>query len=303
MKWVSGFPQNLDKGLPYISGLLILNDPETGFPIAVMGLHLDHAGNAPGAATAVAATRMARPESSSVGIVACGVQGRSNLEALSCRFPLKHVRAYDVVPEVAERFAAEMSEQLDLQIEVVSTPREAVCGLDIVVTPAARSRQAKPVDPSRLAVEGSFACPLDFDSYFSSEAFAEADLLATDDHRQFGYYKKVGYFSDTPEPEVDLGQLLNGGPPVAKTTASEPSPSTSAVRSTTWRLRSCSTSRRKSVESARCCLCRGLGAWQWYGRRGRPPHGLLGCCTRGGGVLAALSRAPQPVGAASSPFH
>ena len=36
VKWVSGYPANQQKGLPYISGLLILNDPETGFPLAVM---------------------------------------------------------------------------------------------------------------------------------------------------------------------------------------------------------------------------------------------------------------------------
>ncbi len=36
MKWVSGYPGNTKLGLPYISGLLILNDFETGIPIAVM---------------------------------------------------------------------------------------------------------------------------------------------------------------------------------------------------------------------------------------------------------------------------
>ena len=36
IKWVSGYPENQKKGLPYISGLLILNDPETGIPISVM---------------------------------------------------------------------------------------------------------------------------------------------------------------------------------------------------------------------------------------------------------------------------
>ena len=36
MKWVSGFPDNHKRGLPYITGLLILNDPETGLPISVM---------------------------------------------------------------------------------------------------------------------------------------------------------------------------------------------------------------------------------------------------------------------------
>ena len=36
MKWVSGFPQNPDRGLPYISGLFVLNDVETGLPLSVM---------------------------------------------------------------------------------------------------------------------------------------------------------------------------------------------------------------------------------------------------------------------------
>jgi ornithine cyclodeaminase/alanine dehydrogenase-like protein (mu-crystallin family) len=36
LKWVSGYPPNIAKGLPYITGLLILNDPETGVPLAVM---------------------------------------------------------------------------------------------------------------------------------------------------------------------------------------------------------------------------------------------------------------------------
>ena len=36
VKWVSGFPENPKMGLPYITGLLILNDPETGLPVSVM---------------------------------------------------------------------------------------------------------------------------------------------------------------------------------------------------------------------------------------------------------------------------
>ena len=36
LKWVSGYPANKARGLPYISGLIIVNDAETGFPLAVM---------------------------------------------------------------------------------------------------------------------------------------------------------------------------------------------------------------------------------------------------------------------------
>ncbi|MAE61288.1 MAG: peptide transporter, partial [Planctomycetaceae bacterium] len=59
MKWISGYPENQQKGLPYISGLLVLNDPETGIPIAVMDATWLTAQRT-GAATAVAAKMLAR---------------------------------------------------------------------------------------------------------------------------------------------------------------------------------------------------------------------------------------------------
>src|SRR4030067_513722 len=132
LKWVSGYPENQKKGLPYITGLLILNDPETGIPLAIIDCSWITAKRT-GAATAVAARYLARPESATVGIVACGVQGRSNLEALACLFKITRAKAYDLYPEIAEHYAREMSDALDLEVEPVKTPAEAVKGLDMVV--------------------------------------------------------------------------------------------------------------------------------------------------------------------------
>ena len=36
LKWVAGYPANKERGLPYITGLIVLNDPETGVPAAIM---------------------------------------------------------------------------------------------------------------------------------------------------------------------------------------------------------------------------------------------------------------------------
>src|SRR5512147_453862 len=107
MKWVSGYPDNYTRDLPYISGLLILNDEITGIPLAVMDCTWITAMRT-GAATAVSAKHLARPESESVGILGSGVQGRSNLEALNELFKIKHVVAYDPLPEQIDRFAADM---------------------------------------------------------------------------------------------------------------------------------------------------------------------------------------------------
>ncbi len=212
MKWISGYPENQKKKLPYISGLLILNDPDTGIPIAVMDATWI-TGQRTGAATAVAAKYLARKDSSSVGILACGVQGRSNLEALTCVFEIKKVKAFDIYPDVAEKFAREMTEIVPVEIEIVNNPREAVVGLDLVVTSGPILKNPNPVIEAGWLAEGSFASPVDFDSYWTGDALRQADKLATDDIRQMGYYREAGYFKDTPQPYADLGEIVAGKKP------------------------------------------------------------------------------------------
>jgi ornithine cyclodeaminase/alanine dehydrogenase len=209
IKWVSGYPENQKKGLPYITGLLILNDPETGIPLAIMDCSWITAKRT-GAATAVAARYLARPESATVGIVACGVQGRSNLEALACLFKITKVKAYDLYPEIAERYAREMSDALNLEVEPVKTPDKAVKGLDMVVTSGPILKNPKPlIEPGWLA-PGAFASPVDFDSYWKTEALREINKLATDDLTQMHYYRQEGYFKETPKPYADLGEIAAG---------------------------------------------------------------------------------------------
>ena len=216
LKWVAGYPENPGKGLPYISGLLILNDPDTGVPTAVMDCTWITAMRT-GAATAVAAKYLARRESTRLGIVACGVQGRSNLEALSCLFELKRVKAYDIVPEIAARFAAEMSERIGVTVEAVTSAEKAVREMDLVVTSGPILKEPRPtIEPGWLA-PGGFACPLDFDSYWQGDALRRVDKLATDDAPQMRYYRGEGYFRDAPEPYADLGEIVAGTKPGRET--------------------------------------------------------------------------------------
>jgi len=209
IKWVSGYPENFKRGLPYISGLLILNDVETGIPYAVMDCTWITAYRT-GAASALAAKYLARPESETVGILACGVQGRTNLEALSCLFKIKRVFAYDTLPDVQEKYVREMGEQLGLDIVGVKEPAQAVRESDLVVTSGPILKHPAPTIDRDWLKPGAFASAVDFDSYFSGAAMAQMDRISTDDHAQFQYYKSVGYFQNTPDPYADLGELVAG---------------------------------------------------------------------------------------------
>jgi ornithine cyclodeaminase/alanine dehydrogenase-like protein (mu-crystallin family) len=213
MKWVSGFPENKNRGLPYISGLLILNDPDTGLPICVMDAAWVTAKRT-AAATAVAAKYLAREESSVFGMLGCGVQGRTNLEAVNAAFDgLERVLAYDIDREVAGRYANDMKTAYGLDAEALAGPREVVEGSDIVVTAGPILKHPQPVIDAGWLKEGGFACPLDFDSYWKPGAMMAMDKFCTDDISQLRYYQTVGYFSGIPEIHADLSEVVLGHKP------------------------------------------------------------------------------------------
>lgn len=212
MKWVGGYPANTRFGLPYISGLLILNDYETGMPIALMDCTWITAKRT-GAATALAAKHLARPESKIVGILGCGVQGRSNLEALKVLFPIEEVRAYDTHPDRSDRYAREMNSQLGVKGVAVSSPRDAVVDCDIVVTTGPILRKPHATIQAGWLAQGAFASLVDFDSYWHPDGLREVDKFCTDDVLQLEHYRDIGYFQNIPPIHADLGELISGTKP------------------------------------------------------------------------------------------
>jgi ornithine cyclodeaminase/alanine dehydrogenase-like protein (mu-crystallin family) len=209
LKWVGGYPENSKRGLPYITGVLVLNDYETGIPIAVMDATWITAQRT-GAATAISAKYLARPDSATVGILGCGVQGRSNLEALRVLFPLKKVLAFDTHADRAERYAKEMSSQLQVEVIPVTEPQQAVVHSDIVVTAGPILRKPHATIQRGWLREGAFASLVDFDSYWHPTALHAVDKFCTDDVPQLHHYRDIGYFQDIPDIHADLGELVTG---------------------------------------------------------------------------------------------
>jgi ornithine cyclodeaminase/alanine dehydrogenase len=213
IKWVSGFPQNPRKGLPYISGLIVLNDVDTGFPICVMDCTWITAKRT-GAATAVAAKYLANKNSRALAILGCGVQGRSNLEALLvvCK-NLEEVNAFDINKSNLQKYVAEMTAKHKINVTPVFTPREAVEDCDIAISAGPILKHPKPVIEASWFKDGGFACSLDFDSYWKPEAMFSMDKLCTDDREQLVYYKAQGYFAKVSIVYADLGEIVGGKKP------------------------------------------------------------------------------------------
>lgn len=212
VKWVSGFPGNQSLGLPYINGLLVLNDPATGMPLSVMDC-VWITGARTGAATALSAKYLARSDSSVLGILGCGVQARTNLEGLQAAFPLERVMAYDIHTELAETYALEMATRFGIEAVAVATPEEAVKGCDVVVTAGPILKTPHATIQAGWLDEGAFASLVDFDSYWHADAIGEVDKFCTDDTPQLCFYQEQGYFQAIPPVHADLGELVTGMKP------------------------------------------------------------------------------------------
>ncbi|HET9854057.1 MAG TPA: ornithine cyclodeaminase family protein [Methylomirabilota bacterium] len=130
----ANFPENgRRRGLPTIQGVLALSDGESGRPLALMD-SMEITVLRTGAATAVAARHLARPDARTATIVGCGRQGRIQLAALARVRPLERAYAVDTDAAVARRFATETSAQLGLDVRPARSAAEAAPLSDICVT-------------------------------------------------------------------------------------------------------------------------------------------------------------------------
>lgn len=211
IKWVSGYPSNHAKNVPYIHGTLILNDPETGAPTAIMDASVITAWRT-GACSAVTARHLADPNAEVMTIIGCGVQGRINIEALLSVFPgTERMLCYDPDPEIQARFADEVMTTFEVASIIPPEPREACEGAHVIVTSAPIVKHPTPVIDADWLQTGTLCVALDFDASFTPAAFERADLVLTDDLPQFRYYQQAGHFAGIAEPSAALGTMLAQG--------------------------------------------------------------------------------------------
>jgi alanine dehydrogenase len=202
VKWVAGYPQNKTRGLPYISGLIVLNDAETGLPVAVMdGAEITAARTA--AASGVCVRRWAPEGWREAAILGCGEQGRFHASMLAALNSGMHIRAYDPHPERIE--------QLEGSVDAAEDPRDAVTGAQVLVSAGPIVEDPDPPITGDWLGGAVLALPIDFDFYFSAEAIASCDLFLVDDVAQFEYYRGLGHFAGWPAPTKSVGEALTDG--------------------------------------------------------------------------------------------
>ena len=207
-KWISIFPDNPSRKLPTASGLMVVNDGQTGLPRCVMP-----AGQLTAARTAAISgacvQALSDPAAGHVAITGAGVQARSHLRVLEA---LGHL---DVVvwarrPEALEDLAAWAGEQTPaVRLRTAADPAGAVTGAAVVITALSIGLTGAGLDP-RWVRDDALLLPLDYASSVGPDLAASA-LLSADDVTQFEAVRAQRKLGDYPQPTLWTGALL--GPP------------------------------------------------------------------------------------------
>ncbi len=223
IKWVAGFPDNAKRGLPTISAIVILSDPITGQPRAILdGGSITALRTA--AVSGLAITRFGprtahRPEREDrpprVAVIGAGVQGHSHIEVLGHVLPGVELTIHDRHTERASALAeaARGTPGIGAATTVID-PRAATRGADVVVTAVSftepEGRQV--MDQSWLAPD-ALVVPVDYDTMCAASVAHDAVLFLVDERSQFLANRDAGQFDDYPDPTAMLGEAILAGTP------------------------------------------------------------------------------------------
>ncbi|MFV0497554.1 MAG: tyramine oxidase subunit B [Candidatus Fimivivens sp.] len=155
-KWYGSNRENTKQGLPRSILMTMLNDADTGAPIALMSANLVSAFRT-GAIPGVGAKYLARPGSETCALIGAGVISRTCFMALAdvCK-NLNTVRIYDLFPTSAERLATFIRNKYPQisHVDVVDSIEEAVTGADVIN--AATSGKIAPRIENQWIKKGAF---------------------------------------------------------------------------------------------------------------------------------------------------
>ena len=220
IKWLSGYFDNPAKGLPFINGLIILNDIRTGCPICVMGCGYLTALRT-GGIHGVGLRRLTKADDKVVGVFGCGLQARTHLmAAVTACEGLTDVYCWDLNPAGAQRYADDMGKMFpQLTFHVTEKMEDTISAADVLLicAPLFPDGSGRMI-PAGVLKQGVTSAAVNGDSSFLIEALGDIDRVFVDDSEEYPNRKKVGMLSDKmPDESSELAELVRGNAEGRKT--------------------------------------------------------------------------------------
>jgi ornithine cyclodeaminase/alanine dehydrogenase-like protein (mu-crystallin family) len=211
LKWIAGSASNRASGLPAMTAVIVLNDPTTGVPRAIMDGGVITAART-AALSAVGMRLLARIEPEGrqavVVLVGAGAQARAHAEVTAAVLRDVELVIFDRHPERAEALAdAALAMPGIARASAASDPRAAFRRADVIIS----ATTVGAADPALFAADvgpETLIVPVDYGAYVSDDLVRSASTFVVDDRRQFEANRASGRLADWPDPSATFAELL-----------------------------------------------------------------------------------------------
>jgi alanine dehydrogenase len=210
VKWIAGVPGNVEAGLPALHALVVVNDPRTGEPRAILdGGPITAERTAAISGSAIARWAPATPgRPPHAAIVGAGVQGRAHVAVLGHLLPGVMIALHD---RDRARAAALAEHAIGVagvaSARVAEDAREAVRDADVVVTCVSFGPVGQVMTGDWFA-PGALVVAVDYATSVAAEVARGAGLFLVDEERQFRAARDAGQFDGYPDPSGILGTAI-----------------------------------------------------------------------------------------------
>jgi len=214
IKWVGGYGSNPARKLPYIVGIVVLTDPESGRTLSVMdGVYISDWRT--GASAAVASKYLAKDKVEKIAMVGAGAQGRTATACLHQVFPGAEIAVADISRERRQAFRDEMIENFGIGVTDARTAEAAVTDADIVVL---LTTAKEPIIKADWVGEGCVTLAMGSYQQTEDKLILESDKIVVDCWSQAGHrgeLKRLTELGKVSEEDVyaELGFIAAGKKP------------------------------------------------------------------------------------------
>lgn len=214
IKWIGSRQHNPGKHqLPRASAVIVLNDAETNYPVAVLEASLISAMRT-AAITGIATRYLARSDFREIGIIGCGPIAQMQVQTLLEQYAqISHVHLYDLFPAAADKLISQFASQYpEVQFTIQPDAETLVRLADVLVTCTVSDA---PYIPFAWLKRGCFVSNISIMD-IQKDVFLKADKVIVDDWEQCNREKKVinqlveeGLFS-REQLHAELGEVVSG---------------------------------------------------------------------------------------------
>lgn len=211
IKWVECYPSNPARfNLPQTTGLIILNDVESGCPVALMDATWVTAMRTP--AVTVLAAEALHPDAESFAMFGCGVQGIEHCKfAVHTLKKLKKIHVYDINDQAVDNLIKVVQPEIEVEITRGRDPEWVTKNSEVLSSATVILLEQLAVVKDEWVSPGQTILPCDLNTFWDPATLRRADKYIVDSAEEHRLFAAMGYFpGGLPEISCETGEVLAG---------------------------------------------------------------------------------------------